>query len=95
MNNDIDYQEHEVVTNDAQLIQMLNKQLVEVLGQLREKEEECSELIEFINLKNEHLLEQAQKLAERDDECNELIEVLMFKNEHIRDLKAASKGIQV
>ena len=64
MNNDIDYQEHEVVTSDAQLIQMLNKQLVEVLGQLREKEEECSELIEFINHKNEHILDLAQQLKE-------------------------------
>jgi ribonuclease PH len=62
MNNDIDYQEHEVVTSDAQLIQMLNKQLVEVLGQLREKEEECSELIEFINHKNEHILELTQEI---------------------------------
>ena len=62
MNNDIDYQEHEVVTSDAQLIQMLNKQLVEVMGQLREKEEECSELIEFINHKNEHILELNQEI---------------------------------
>ena len=62
MNNDIDYQEHEVVTSDAQLIQILNKQLVEVLGQLREKEEECSELIEFINHKNEHILELTQEI---------------------------------
>jgi ribonuclease PH len=62
MNNDIDYQEHEVVTSDAQLIQMLNKQLVEVLGQLRDKEEECSELIEFINHKNEHILELTQEI---------------------------------
>ncbi len=53
MNNDIDYQEHEIVTNDAQLIQMLNKQLVEVMGQLREKEEECSELIELHIQKDE------------------------------------------
>lgn len=60
--NDIDYQEHEVVTSDAQLIQMLNKQLVEVLGQLRDKEEECSELIEFINHKNEHILELTQEI---------------------------------
>jgi ribonuclease PH len=62
MNNDIDYQEHEVVTSDAQLIQILNKQLVEVLGQLRDKEEECSELIEFINHKNEHILELTQEI---------------------------------
>jgi ribonuclease PH len=60
--NDIDYQEHEVVTSDAQLIQILNKQLVEVLGQLRDKEEECSELIEFINHKNEHILELTQEI---------------------------------
>ena len=60
--NDTDYQEHEVVTSDAQLIQMLNKQLVEVLGQLRDKEEECSELIEFINHKNEHILELTQEI---------------------------------
>ena len=53
MNNDIDHQEHEVVTTDAQLIQILNKQLVEVLGQLREKEEECSELIELHIQKDE------------------------------------------
>ena len=53
MNNDIDHQEHEVVTNDAQLIQMLNKQLIEVMGQLREKEEECSELIELHIQKDE------------------------------------------
>ena len=32
MNNDIDHQEHEVVTTDAQLIQILNKQLVEFDG---------------------------------------------------------------
>jgi ribonuclease PH len=62
MNNDIDYQEHEVVTSDAQLIQILNRQLVEVLGQLRDKEEECSELIEFINHKNEHILELTQEI---------------------------------
>ena len=43
------------VTNDAQLIQMLNKQLVEVLGQLREKEEECSELIELHIQKDEYI----------------------------------------
>ena len=55
MNNDIDHQEHEVVTNDAQLIQMLNKQLVEVMGQLREKEEECSELIELHIQKDEFI----------------------------------------
>ncbi len=55
MNNDIDHQEHEVVTTDAQLIQILNKQLVEVLGQLREKEEECSELIELHIQKDEFI----------------------------------------
>ena len=55
MNNDIDHQEHEVVTTDAQLIQMLNKQLVEVMGQLREKEEECSELIELHIQKDEFI----------------------------------------
>ena len=55
MNNDIDHQEHEVVTTDAQLIQILNKQLVEVLGQLREKEEECSELIELHIQKDEYI----------------------------------------
>ena len=55
MNNDIDYQEHEVVTTDAQLIQMLNKQLVELMGQLREKEEECSELIELHIQKDEFI----------------------------------------
>ena len=52
---DIDHQEHEVVTTDAQLIQILNKQLVEVLGQLREKEEECSELIELHIQKDEYI----------------------------------------
>ncbi len=62
MNNDIDHQEHEVVTTDTQLIQILNKQLVEVMGQLRDKEEECSELIEFINHKNEHILELTQEI---------------------------------
>ena len=55
MNNDIDHQEYEVVTTDAQLIQILNKQLVEVLGQLREKEEECSELIELHIQKDEFI----------------------------------------
>ena len=55
MNNDIDHQEHEVVTTDAQLIQMLNKQLVELMGQLREKEEECSELIELHIQKDEFI----------------------------------------
>lgn len=55
MNNDIDHQEHEVVTTDAQLIQILNKQLVEVMGQLREKEEECSELIELHIQKDEYI----------------------------------------
>ena len=55
MNNDIDHQEHEVVTTDAQLIQMLNKQLIEVMGQLREKEEECSELIELHIQKDEFI----------------------------------------
>ena len=55
MNNDIDHQEHEVVTTNAQLIQILNKQLVEVLGQLREKEEECSELIELHIQKDEYI----------------------------------------
>lgn len=55
MNNDIDHQEHEVVTTDAQLIQILNKQLVEVMGQLREKEEECSELIELHIQKDEFI----------------------------------------
>ena len=52
---DIDHQEHEVVTTDAQLIQILNKQLVEVLGQLREKEEECSELIGLHIQKDEYI----------------------------------------
>ena len=55
MNNDIDHQEHEVVSSNAQLIQMLNKQLVEILGQLREKEEECSELIELHIQKDEYI----------------------------------------
>ena len=55
MNNDIDHQEHEVVTSNAQLIQMLNKELVEVLGLLREKEEECSELIELHIQKDEFI----------------------------------------
>lgn len=55
MNNDIDHQEHEVVTTDAQLIQILNKQLVELMGQLREKEEECSELIELHIQKDEFI----------------------------------------
>lgn len=55
MNNDIDHQEHEVVTTDAQLIQILNKQLVELMGQLREKEEECSELIELHIQKDEYI----------------------------------------
>ena len=55
MNNDIDHQEHEVVTTDAQLIQILNKQLVELMGQLREKEEECSELIELCIQKDEYI----------------------------------------
>lgn len=62
MNNDIDHQEHEVVTTNAQFNQILNKQLVEVLGQLREKEEECSELIELINHKNAHIHEITQEL---------------------------------
>ena len=52
---DIDYQEHEVVTSNTQLIQMLNKELVEVLGLLREKEEECSELIELHIQKDEFI----------------------------------------
>jgi nicotinic acid phosphoribosyltransferase len=52
---DIDHQEHEVVTSNEQLIQMLNKELVEVLGQLREKEEECSELIELHIQKDEFI----------------------------------------
>ena len=43
------------VTNDAQLIQMLNKQLVELRGELREKEEECSELIELCFQKDEYI----------------------------------------
>lgn len=55
MNNDIDHQEYEVVTTDAQLIQILNKQLVELMGQLREKEEECSELIELHIQKDEYI----------------------------------------
>ena len=52
---DIEHQQHEVVTTNAQLIQMLNKQLVEVMGQLREKEEECSELIELHIQKDEFI----------------------------------------
>ena len=55
MNNDIDHQEHEVVSSNAQLIQMLNKELMDVLGQLREKEEECSELIELHIQKDEFI----------------------------------------
>lgn len=45
-------EEKKLVTSDAQLIQMLNKQLMEVMGQLREKEEECSELIELHIMKD-------------------------------------------
>ena len=52
---DIEHQQHEVVTTNAQLIQMLNKQLVEVMGQFREKEEECSELIELHIQKDEFI----------------------------------------
>ena len=55
MNNDIDHQEHEVVSTTAQLLQILNEQLVEVMGQLREKEEECSELIELHIQKDEFI----------------------------------------
>ena len=55
MNNDIDHQEHEVDYTEDSLVNLLKKQLDEVLALLKAKEEECCELIELHIQKDEFI----------------------------------------